>query len=118
MSASASLRRLDQRVLGRRRDRTDGPSAVRGVLHGVGLVSRAVLTLLAVVLLAAVALVVLPADEGNVLVRGVLSAADQVAGPFATVFDVESRPLRATANYGLGAAVYLLLGALAGRLGR
>ena len=111
MAVPSFLRRLDDRVLGR-----PGGSAASGVLRGVVRVSQLVLVALALLLLLAVAAVVLPTDEQNVLVRGVLDGALQVAGPFATVFDVQSRQLRAAANYGLGAAVYLLAAKLLGGL--
>ncbi len=111
------LRRLDDRVLRRRRPH-DGPgrSALSALASVVVRVSQVVLVVLALVLLLAVAAVVLPTDEDNVLVRGVLEAALQVAGPFATVFDIAGRGARAAANYGLGAAVYLLAAKLVGRL--
>lgn len=115
---SDSLRRLDDRLLARFR-RPPGsprPPLVKDVLRSVVRVSQLVLVALALVLLLAVAAVVLPTDEDNVLVRGVLDLALQVAGPFATVFDIEGRNARAAANYGLGAAVYLVVGTLLGRL--
>jgi hypothetical protein len=48
----------------------------------------------------------------------VLAAAWQVSGPFARVFDVESRPLRVAADYGFEAALYVVLAVLLGRAAR
>lgn len=112
------LRRLDDRLLSRfrRPPGTARPPLLRDVLATVVRVAQLVLVALAVLLLLAVAAVVLPTDEDNPLVRFVLDAALQVAGPFATVFDIASRNLRAAANYGLGAAVYLVLSKVLGRL--
>ncbi|MCW2779030.1 MAG: hypothetical protein JWN17_2755 [Frankiales bacterium] len=114
----SGLRRLDDRVLGRfrRPAGSSGRSGPADVLAAVVRVAQLVLVVLALVLLLAIAAVVLPTDEDNVLVRGVLDAALQVAGPFATVFDIAGRNARAAANYGLGAAVYLLAAKLLGRL--
>ncbi len=114
MASPAILRRLDDRFLRRRPAGGDetaagGGDGLRSFLGVFARVSALVLTVLALVLVAAVVLVVAPTNESNVLVRWVLDAADQVAGPFATVFDISGRAARAAANYGLGAAVYLLL---------
>ncbi|MCU1692240.1 MAG: hypothetical protein JWM64_1331 [Frankiales bacterium] len=116
MRAPAVLRRLDRRVLGEPK----GPrrSLARDLVGSVARVAQIVLIVLAVLLVLGIAAVVLPTDEDNVLVKGVLDGALQVAGPFATVFDVERRELRAGANYGLAAVVYLVLAKLVGRLAR
>ncbi|MCW2605891.1 MAG: hypothetical protein JWO60_584 [Frankiales bacterium] len=116
MPVPRALRRLDRRVLGDPQD--PSRSWARDLLTAVARVAQLVLVLLAVLLVLAIAAVVLPTDEDNVLVKGVLDGAVQVAGPFATVFDVDSRALRAAANYGLGAVVYLVAAKLLGRLAR
>ena len=90
----------------------------RDLLAAVARVASLALLGCALLLVLAVAAVLLPTDETNVLVRAVLDGALQVAGPFATVFDVERRALRAAANYGLAAAVYLLGARLVARLAR
>ena len=116
MALPSLLRRLDERVLGPRTG-TRRP-LLRGLLSAVARVASLVLLGCALLLVAAVAAVVLPTDETNVLVKGVLDGALRVAGPFATVFDVESRAARAAANYGLAAVAYLVASRLVARLGR
>ncbi len=112
MSSSTALRRLDDRVLG---TGAYGP-ALRSALRAVVQVSQLVLLALAAVLVLAVVFVVAPVNEANAVVTAVLAGADQVAGPLRDVFALDSRPLRATANYGLAAAVYVLLATVLRRL--
>lgn len=116
MAVPSLLRRLDDRVLGRR----TGPRRplLRDLLSAVARVAALVLLGCALLLVAAVAAVVLPTDESNVLVKGVLDGALRVAGPFATVFDLDGREARAAANYGLAAVVYLVGSRLVARLAR
>jgi hypothetical protein len=113
VAAPRTLRRLDDLVLG-------PPGSVRpvwrGLLRGLLLGVRLVLVLLALVLLTAVTVVVLRVDETGRPVRRVMALAWRVAGPSRAVFDLEQRPWRAAANYGLGAGGYLLAAALVGRL--
>ncbi len=111
MTAPAALRRLDSRVLAG----ASSPGA-RGVRRGVARVSQLVLLAFATVLVLAVVFVVGPVNEANSVVSFVLAAADQVAGPLRDVFSLDSRPLRAAANYGLAAALYAVLASLVGRL--
>lgn len=112
---SRALQNLDDRVLG---PRGSGHAAWREVLRVVVAISRLVFLLLAALLLLAIALVVLPANENNTIVSHVLDAAFRVAGPFRTVFDVANRSVRAAANYGLAAGVYALIAYLLGRVPR
>jgi hypothetical protein len=79
-------------------------------------ISRLVLLLLGLVVLAAAALVLLPANEDNVLVRNVLSLAETVAGPFRDVLTVDDPDRMRVYNYGLAAVVYLVLAAIVGKL--
>lgn len=108
MATSSTLRRLDDRVL-------SGPG-VRSAAGVVVRVSQLVLLALAISLLLAVVFVVLPVNEGNDIVSADLALADQVAGPLRDVFAFDDRALRAAANYGLAAALYLVVAKLLGRL--
>ncbi len=131
----SALRRLDERVLGRagrrRRDERpvdhDGDTRVveverrpagdggREVASVVLRVSRLVFVLLAAVVLLGIVFTALPTNADNVLVRNVLSVAEDATGPFRDVFTPSSADKRLYANYALAAGVYLVAGALLGR---
>lgn len=118
MAVRDSLRRMDDRVLRRRTTERAGPSGVSVFLGVFGQVCRVVFGILALILALAVVLVAVPGvNEANVIVHNILAAADQVAGPFGSLFDLSNRSLRAAANYGVGALVYFVAGMLLGRLG-
>jgi hypothetical protein len=91
----------------------DGLSTFLSVLWRI---SRLVLLLLGLVVLAAAALVLLPANEDNVLVRNVLSLGETVAGPFRDVLTVDDPDRMRVYNYGLAAVVYFVLAAIVGKL--
>lgn len=114
MSAPQALRRLDDRVLGRAREG-------HGVRQAVALtvrISQLVLLAFAAALLLAIVFVAAPVNEANSIVSADLALADQVAGPLRDVFAFDSRPVRAGANYGLAAVVYLALSRALGLLRR
>lgn len=79
-------------------------------------ISKLVLILLGVVVLAAVAFLVLPTNDDNVIVRNVLSLAEDVAGPFRDVFTADDEDRRRIYNYGLAAVVYFVLALVVGKL--
>ena len=106
------LRDLDNHVLGGRM-RGDGPAVV---LQVVWRVSRVVLVALAVIVLLGVLFTKAPTNMHNIIVRNVLSLAKDVAGPFRDVFAAKSRQNALVINYLVAAAVYLVVGALVGKL--
>ena len=96
-----------------RRGNGDG---LQKVLATVWRISRLVFLALALVLLLAVALLLLPANEDNVIVRNVLDLAETVAGPFKDVFTVDDPERMRIYNYGLAAAVYFVLSVVVSKL--
>jgi hypothetical protein len=91
----------------------DGVSSFLAVLWRV---SQLVLFALGLVVLTAAALVLLPANEDNVIVRNVLSLAETVAGPFKDILTVDDPDRMRVYNYGIAAIVYFVLGAVVGKL--
>jgi hypothetical protein len=93
---------------------TSPPRSGDGASKALALVwriSRLVLLALGLVVLTAAALILLPSNEDNVIVRNVLSLAETVAGPFRDVFTVEDPDRMRVVNYGLAAVVYVVLSA-------
>ena len=134
-----ALRSLDDRVLRSRRgseppaeDRShdEGTTRVerrpaRRPGNGDGLpsflavlwrVCRLVLLALALLLVLAIAFILLPTNDDNVIVRNVLSFGEDVAGPFKDVFTSDDEDRRRISNYGLAAVVYLVLSTVVGKL--
>lgn len=79
-------------------------------------IARLVLLALALVLVVAIACVLLPTNEDNVIVRNALDLGERVAGPFKDVFTVDDPERMRIYNYGLAAAVYVVLGSIVGKL--
>jgi hypothetical protein len=101
----------------------DGGSAARGngdglqkVLATVWRISRLVLLALGLLLVLAIALTLLPANEDNTIVSNVLSWAESVAGPFKDVFTVDDPERMRIYNYALAAVVYFLLATVVSKL--
>ncbi len=61
-------------------------------------------------------LIVLEANTANAIVSFVLDAARWLAGPFDGLFSLEGRKLETAVNWGVAAAVYLIVGRLIARL--
>lgn len=68
------------------------------------------------VIVLAILLVVLGANESNVIVGAVLDAAKFLVGPFKSIFDLSKHKIEIAVNYGLAAVVYLIVGNLIARL--
>lgn len=104
-------------------DGADKSSAKRGngdglqnVLATVWRISRLIFLALGLLMVIAIALILLPANEDNVIVSNVLSWAETVAGPFKDVFTVDDPERMRIYNYGLAAAVYFLLATIVSKL--
>lgn len=93
--------------------RGDGLSSLLAVFWRV---SKLVLLALGLVVLLAAALILLPANEDNVIVRNLLSLAETVAGPFKDVFSVDDPDRMRVYNYALAALVYFIVAGVVGRL--
>jgi len=82
--------------------RLDGLVAAARVLQ---LIASAV----AIVLLVGVVLIILGANQQNDIVGALLDAARWLAGPFANMFDLDSRKTEVAVNWGIAAVVYLVI---------
>ena len=82
-------------------------------------VARAVMLLagaVALMLVLGILLVVLEANRSNELVQVVRDAAAIVAGPFDSLFTLDSNKAERAVNWGIAAVVWLALGRLVSRL--
>ena len=68
------------------------------------------------IVVAGILLVVLEANRDNAIVEAVLDAAKFLAGPFDDMFDLTSARSKSAVNWGIAAAVYLIVGGLIARL--
>src|SRR6478609_6949052 len=73
---------------------------------------RSAAWLVALVIAVGIALVLLDANMGNVIVRDIHDAASFLVGPFKNVFSPKSHKADVAVNWGLAAIVYLLVGSL------
>jgi hypothetical protein len=70
----------------------------------------------AVVLLLGILAILLGANQQNDLVGALLDAARWLAGPFANLFELDSRKTEVAVNWGIAAVVYLVLAHLIARV--
>lgn len=84
--------------------------------HGAARVIGAIAAAIATVIVVGILLTVLEANRSNDVVALVLDAARWLVGPFKGLFDLDSQKLQVAVNWGLAAAVYLLIGRLVARL--
>jgi hypothetical protein len=102
----------------RPRDRRDG-TVVRVFGQGADLLVRAiqlVVSIVVLIIVAGILLVVLKANPANSIVSEVHSWAHALAGPFDGMFSFHSANTAIAVNWGIAAAVYLLVGGLIARL--
>jgi membrane-bound ClpP family serine protease len=67
-------------------------------------------------LVTGILLVVLEANSGNQIVKGLLDAAKFLAGPFENAFKLHGHKANIAVNWGLAAVVYAFVGGLIARL--
>ena len=72
--------------------------------------------LVAIVIAIGIAFVVLDANMGNSIVSAIHDAARFLAGPFKGIFNFDDHKLEVAVNWGLAAAVYLLVARILVRL--
>jgi hypothetical protein len=138
MPMPAAFKRLDDRILGKHRNRDreredvvrddddereerDAPpprvhDGVPKVLATVWRISRLVFLLLGLVAVLAIILIVAPANDDNVIVSKIFELGETVAGPFKDVFTVEDPERMMIVNYALAAAVYFVAASLVTKL--
>ena len=102
-----------------RRQRRRNGTGARGFAMGLGLLARAVRLVVSVIVLIIVAgilLVLLKANLTNSIVSTVHGWARSLAGPFDGIFSLHNARVAIAVNWGIAAAVYLLVGGLIARL--
>jgi hypothetical protein len=75
-----------------------------------------VVTIVVVIIVAGILLVVLKANPSNGIVSHVHDWARSLAGPFDGIFSFHNARVAIAVNWGIAAAVYLLIGGLIARL--
>ena len=74
--------------------------------------------IVALILVIGILLVVLGANRSNGLVQAIRDAAHFLAGPFNGLFDLDKRKVELAVNWGIAAAVWLILARLIARVVR
>ena len=105
---------------GRPRRRRSGRAAPARVARKGAWTLARVVNLVAVVvagiIVVGILLVVLEANKSNQVVETVLDAARFLVGPFKNVFSLDSHKATTAVNWGIAAALYLVVGGLIARL--
>lgn len=87
-----------------------------GLRFGIARLVGTVAAIVAGIIVLGILLVVLGASRSNDLVGVALDAARWLAGPFDGLFSLSGRKLETGVNWGIAAAVYLLVGRLIARV--
>jgi hypothetical protein len=90
-----------------------GSGAVLGTLARV---VRLIVGIVVLIIVAGIVLVLLKANPTNTVVSDVHDAARWLAGPFDGIFSFHKARVTLAANWGLAAAVYMIVGGLIARL--
>src|SRR5919202_303235 len=88
---------------------------MRAAGRGLGLLARLIMVIAGIVFLilaVGILLIVLGANQANVLVQAVTGAARWLAGPFNGLFTVDGPTTSIAINWGIAAIVYVIVGAL------
>ena len=78
----------------------------------VAMVIATIFRIAAFLIVLAIIFVVLEANEDNAIVSFILDVGDFLVGPFDGLFTPEDMKLETAINYGIAAAVYLIVGGL------
>ena len=73
---------------------------------------RLAATIVAMIIIAAIVLRLADANAANTIVKAIHNAGSTLAGPFKNVFSIKNPKTSMVVNWGLAAAVYLILGHL------
>jgi hypothetical protein len=90
-----------------------GSGAVMGTLARV---VRLIVGIIVLIIVAGIVLVLLKANPTNAIVSGVHDTARWFTGPFDGIFSFHNARVALAANWGLAAAVYMIVGGLIARL--
>jgi hypothetical protein len=105
----------------RRRVADDAPGgrAAAAARRGAWTLARIVTLitwLVVAVIVAGILLIVFDANAGNQIVKAIHDAARFLVGPFKDMFSLSSRKGTIALNWGIAAAIYLIVGSLIARL--
>jgi hypothetical protein len=108
-------------MLKRRWAYANGTATTRGPVMGSGLgaVARVIMivgTIVAAIIVAGIIMRLLGANGSNAIVSAVMDAARWLVGPFRGMFSINDPDWRIIANWGLAAAVYLVVSRILARL--
>jgi hypothetical protein len=92
-----------------------GRAARRGA-WGLARVITTIAALVAGVIVLGIVLVVLEANRSNGLVELILDVARFLVGPFKDMFDLDDRKVEVAVNWGIAAAVYLIVASVIAKL--
>lgn len=87
-----------------------GAWAMGSVMTLIARLVRLVTAIVVLIILAAIVLRLLGANPSNSIVRGIHDAGRALVGPFHNVFTIKDPKASIAANWGLAAAVYLIVG--------
>jgi len=77
---------------------------------GLARIIRSLASLIALVIVAAIVLFVLGANQSNGIVSAIHDAGAWLVGPFKNLFSIHSAKVAMAVNWGLAALVYLIVG--------
>ncbi len=77
---------------------------------------RLVVGIVVLILVAAIALRLLSANQGNAIVSDIHRAGNTLAGPFKNLFSLKNAKASLAVNWGIAALVYLIVGGFIARL--
>jgi hypothetical protein len=100
----------------RRRGRGGATGAGRSAMGLLGRVVRLVVSIVVVIIVAGILLVVLKANPTNSIVSEIQDWARWLAGPFDGMFTFRNAQVAVAVNWGIAAAVYLIVGGLIARV--
>jgi hypothetical protein len=93
-----------------------GAWAVGSVMTGIARIVRLLVGIIVLLIVAAILLRVLGANQSNTIVRDIHDVAQTLVGPFKSVFSIKNPKLSIAVNWGLAALVWLVVGSLIARL--
>jgi hypothetical protein len=85
-------------------------------MWGVARVVRLITSVVVGLILVAILLVLLEGNRDNAIVDWLVGAGDWLTEPFHGIFTPDGRKAQVAANWGLGAAIYALIGGFVARL--
>ncbi len=89
-----------------------GAWAVGSVLLLIARLVRLIVGIIVLVIVAAIVLKVLDANGTNTIVKDIHDAASSLVGPFDGIFKQHDKKVALAINWGIAAAVYLVVGAI------